>query len=60
MEEYPQAGELLLDAVSKLTERQREQLNYTGICSLIAQEIAARAIHQSIHELSEHQEELED
>jgi len=51
---YP--GALLLDEISKLPESQRERVNYTGVCSIISQEMAARAIHESIGKIIAHNE----
>ncbi len=55
---YP--GALLLDEIEKLPKEQRDKVNYTGICSIISQEIAARAIRQSIHQITERNELEED
>jgi len=56
-EQYP--GSLLMDELSRLeTEypEYRDKANYTGICSIISQEIAARAIHESIKGLKQQNE----
>jgi len=56
--DYP--GGLLMDELSRLeTEfpEYRDKANYTGICSVISQEISARAIHESMKSI-QHTNEL--
>ena len=54
----PMPGELLLEAIHSLPDDLKDKLNYTGVCSLIAEEIAAHAIRSSIHDLERHSGEL--
>lgn len=55
MERYPISGELLLQEIDKLPEEDKEKLNYRGICEVISQEIATRALRDEIH-LSDQEE----
>lgn len=55
-----EAGELLLQEIDKLSPTEKAEINYTAVASLIAQEIAARAIRQSIQACAECQERLDD
>ena len=48
MERYPISGELLLNEIAKLPEEDKAKLNYEGICKIIAEDIAVRAIRKSI------------
>ena len=54
---YP--GALLLDEIEKLPNEDKEKINYTAICSMIAKEIMARTVRQNIRDITEHQGELD-
>ena len=45
-ENYP--GAILLDEIAKLTEEERDKIDYCGICHIISQEMAVRAIREAI------------
>ena len=45
-EQYP--GALLLDEISQLSQEERNKLDYCGICHIISQEMAVRAIREAI------------
>lgn len=44
-EQYP--GALLLDEIAKLPKEERDKLDYCGICHIISQEMAVRAIRSA-------------
>lgn len=48
MERYPISGELLLQEIDKLPEEDKKKLDYRGICEVISQEIATRALKEEI------------
>jgi len=48
MEKLPLPGELLLNEIHKLPEDEKKNIDYEGICKIIAEDIAVRAIRKSI------------
>lgn len=48
MEKLPLPGELLLNEIHKLSKEEKKDLDYEGICKIIAEDIAVRAIRKSI------------
>jgi hypothetical protein len=48
MEKIPLPGELLLNEIHKLSKEEKKDLDYEGICRVIAEDIAIRAIRNSI------------
>ena len=48
MERYPISGELLLNEIAKLPEEDKAKLNYEGICKVISEEIAIRALKETL------------